>query len=77
MSEIKNAAIFRGVQIENALKNVTIVINKIHKKHFITDLDIVFPNEFQAITNSLLLTLRQTFSFHQSEVRLFFCKSVF
>ena len=35
------------------LKNVTFVINKIHKNKFITALDILFDHEFQGITNSL------------------------
>jgi len=39
--------------VDSDLKNVTSVINKIHKNKFITTLDILFDYEFQGITNSL------------------------
>ncbi len=51
--------------IENELQNVIGVINKIHKKNFITSLDLVPPNEFQGITNSLQATLEMIFDIEE------------
>ena len=53
MAEVKITKYLNSVTLDSDLKNVTSVINKIHKHKFITALDIMFDNEFQGITNSL------------------------
>jgi hypothetical protein len=47
------------------LKNVTVVINKLHKKDFITPLDMVMKDEFQGITNSLQASLEMIFDIEE------------
>jgi len=65
MSEIKDSGSSGQETIKDALKNVTNVINKLHKKNFITTLDIVIPNEFQGITNSLQASLEIIFDIEE------------
>lgn len=65
MSEIKDLGSAGPENIKEALKNVTNVINKLHKKNFITTLDIVIPNEFQGITNSLQASLEIIFDIEE------------
>ena len=61
MSAIRHPGSVKPEEIEEQLKNVITVINKIHKKDFITSLDLLPPNEFQGITNSLQATLEIIF----------------
>lgn len=65
MSEIKHPGSSDPENIKDALKNVTNVINKLHKKDFITALDIVLPNEFQGITNNLQISLEIIFDIEE------------
>lgn len=65
MSEIKHPGSCDPENIKEALKNVTAVINKLHKKDFITALDIVLPNEFQGITNNLQISLEIIFDIEE------------
>ena len=53
MAKVIKTRDLNRINIDSDLKNVTSVINKIHKHKFITALDILFDNEFQGITNSL------------------------
>lgn len=65
MSSIRNLGSSSQNGIQEALQNVIGVINKIHKKNFITSLDLVPPNEFQGITNSLQATLEMIFDIEE------------
>jgi hypothetical protein len=65
MSAIRHRGSVNASDIESQLKNVTNVINKIHKKHFITSLDMVMPHEFQGITNSLQGSLEIIFDIEE------------
>lgn len=65
MSAIRHLGSSKDEGIEKELQNVIGVINKIHKKHFITSLDLVPPNEFQGITNSLQATLEMIFDIEE------------
>ena len=65
ISEIKNSISADDESIHRDLKNVISVINKIHKKNFITDLDILFSNEFQGITNNFQSTLEIIFDIEE------------
>jgi hypothetical protein len=65
MSEIKDSGSSSAENIKDALRNVISVINKLHKKNFITTLDIVIPNEFQGITNSLQTSLEIIFDIEE------------
>ncbi len=65
MSAIRNPGSVKAAETENQLKNVITVINKIHKKHFITSLDMVMPGEFQGITNSLQGSLEMIFDIEE------------
>ena len=53
MAEVIQTKDINKDAVDSDLKNVTSVINKIHKNKFITTLDILFDYEFQGITNSL------------------------
>jgi hypothetical protein len=53
MAKVIKTRDLNRINIDSDLKNVTSVINKIHKHKFITALDILFDNEFQGITDSL------------------------
>lgn len=65
MSSVRNLGSSSQNEIKKELQNVIGVINKIHKKHFITSLDLVPPNEFQGITNSLQATLEMIFDIEE------------
>lgn len=66
MSEVKLLGkSYNESTIEADLKNVTSVINKIHKNDFITALDMVTHIEFQGITNSLQSSLEIMFDIEE------------
>lgn len=65
MSAVRNLGSSSHESIQKDLRNVIGVINKIHKKHFITSLDMVMVNEFQGITNSLQGTLEMIFDIEE------------
>jgi hypothetical protein len=65
MSAVKSAGSGNQEDIQNDLKSVIGVINKIHKNNFITSLDMVMINEFQGITNSLQATLEMIFDIEE------------
>ena len=65
MSAIKNLGSRSDEDIQKDLRNVIGVINKLHKKHFITSLDMVMTSEFQGITNSLQGTLEMIFDIEE------------
>lgn len=65
MSSVRNLGSSSHESIQKDLRNVIGVINKIHKKHFITSLDMVMANEFQGITNSLQGTLEMIFDIEE------------
>jgi hypothetical protein len=65
MSEIKYLGSNNKDGVKKELQNVIGVINKINKKHFITPLDLVLPNEFQGITNSLQGSLEILFDIEE------------
>ena len=65
MSAVRNLGSSTHDGIQKDLRNVIGVINKIHKKHFITNLDMVMTNEFQGITNSLQGTLEMIFDIEE------------
>jgi hypothetical protein len=65
ISAVRHLGSSKDEGIENELQNVIGVINKIHKKNFITSLDLVPPNEFQGITNSLQATLEMIFDIEE------------
>ena len=65
MSVVRNLGSSSHESIQKDLRNVIGVINKIHKKHFITSLDMVVANEFQGITNSLQGTLEMIFDIEE------------
>ncbi len=65
MSDIRYLGSNSKETVNKEMKNVIAVINKIHKKHFITPLDMVVPNEFQGITNSLQGSLEILFDIEE------------
>jgi hypothetical protein len=65
MSDIKYLGSNNQDGVKKELQNVIGVINKINKKHFITPLDLVLPNEFQGITNSLQGSLEILFDIEE------------
>ena len=65
MSDIKYLGSNNKDGVKKELQNVIGVINKINKKHFITPLDLVLPNEFQGITNSLQGSLEILFDIEE------------
>ncbi len=64
MSAIRDAGSSKE-STDKELKNVTTVINRIHKKDFITPLDMVMQNEFQGITNNLQGSLETIFDIEE------------
>ena len=64
MSAIRNSGSSKESEAKD-LKNVTTVINKIHKKDFITPLDMVMRDEFQGITNNLQGSLEMIFDIEE------------
>lgn len=65
MSAVRNLGSSKNDSIVNELKNVIEVINKIHKKNFITSLDLLPPDEFQGITSNLQQTLEIIFDIEE------------
>ena len=65
MSAIKHLDPRKNKGIGEELQNVIYVINKIHKKHFITSLELMPLNEFQGITDSLQGTLEMIFDIEE------------
>lgn len=65
MSEIRDPKLAADPVCQKNLKNVTAIINRIHKKDLITPLDIVVPGEFQGITNSLPGSLQMIFDIEE------------
>ena len=65
MSAVRHLGSSNGDGIERELQNVIGVINKIHKKNFITSIDLLPPNEFQGIANSLQSTLEMIFDIEE------------
>lgn len=65
MSAIRNPGSSGKSDTQKELKNVIGVINRLHKKHFITSLDMVMTNEFQGITNSLQGSLEMIFDIEE------------
>lgn len=64
MSAIRSPGSFPET-VNQDLKNVTAVINKLHKKDFITPLDMVMRDEFQGITNNLQGSLEMIFDIEE------------
>lgn len=65
MSAVRSLGTSTQASIQKELRNVINVINKIHKGHFITSLDMVMNLEFQGITNSLQGTLEMIFDIEE------------
>jgi hypothetical protein len=65
MSDIRYFGSNSKEAVSKELEKVMAIINKIHKKHFITSLDTVIPNEFQGITNSLQGSLEILFDIEE------------
>ncbi len=65
MSSVRSLGSSTSESIQKELRNVIGVINKIHKKHFITSLDMVMRTEFQGITNNLQGTLEIIFDIEE------------
>ncbi len=65
ISEVKNAFIFEDKILSTYLKNIITVINKIHKNDFITNLELMPPNEIQGISNNLQKSLEIIFDIEE------------
>lgn len=65
MADIKYAGSHNQDGVRKALQNLISIINKINKKYFITELDMVLPTEFQGITNSLQGSLEILFDIEE------------
>jgi len=65
MADVKLAGKSEKEVLHQNVKNVIGVINKLHKKNFITPLDIVVPGEFQGITNTLQGSLEMIFDIEE------------
>jgi hypothetical protein len=65
MSDIRYLGSNSQEVVRKELGSLIAVINKMHKKHFITSLDMVMPNEFQGITNSLQGSLEIIFDIEE------------
>jgi hypothetical protein len=65
MSAVRQMGSGKDVGIEKELQNVINVINKIHKKDFITSLDLLPPDEFQGITKNLQASLEMVFDIEE------------
>jgi hypothetical protein len=65
MSAVRHLGSSNEASITSDLQNVITVINKIHKASFISTLDLVPPNEFQGISNSLQKTLEIIFDIEE------------
>ncbi len=65
MAEVKQNSPVYSEALDQNLKKVAGVINKLHKKHFITQFDSVLKNEIQAITNDLQGSLEIIFDIEE------------
>ncbi|MFO0321925.1 MAG: hypothetical protein ACK504_05820 [Bacteroidota bacterium] len=65
MAEVKSLGSSAMGSIEKDLKNVTAVMNKIHKKHFITGFEVTDKLEFQAIISGLQAALEIIFDIEE------------
>lgn len=65
MADIKFAGSHNQNGVRKALQNLISIINKINKKYFITEFDMVLPTEFQGITNSLQGSLEILFDIEE------------
>lgn len=65
MSDVKKTGQTDQKLLENDLKNVIMVMNRVHKKDLITPLDMVMTDEFQGITNSLPQSLQLIFDIEE------------
>lgn len=65
MSEIRQPSQAADPNCQKALRNVTAIINKVHRADLITPLDIVVPGEFQGITNNLQGSLQMLFDIEE------------
>jgi len=65
MSDIKLAGKSGKDATQKELKILLSIINKLHKKHLITSLDMVIPGEFQGITNTLQGSLEMLFDIEE------------
>ena len=65
MSDVKFASRTSKESINQDLKNVISVINKLHKKDLITPLNMVMMDEFQGITNNLQGSLELIFDIEE------------
>ncbi len=65
ISEVKNTFIFEDKILSTYLKNIITVINKIHKNDFITNLELMPPNEIQGISNNLQKSLEIIFDIEE------------
>jgi hypothetical protein len=65
MADIKYVGSHKQDGVRKALQNLISIINKINKKYFITELDMVLPTEFQGITNSLQGSLEILFDIEE------------
>jgi hypothetical protein len=71
MAEVKITKDLNTETLDSDLKNVTSVINKIHKHKFITALDIMIDNEFQGITYSLIHAIELIFDIEEKNLHIF------
>lgn len=65
MSDVKKVPSTEQDKLAEDLKNVTGVINRLHKKSLITPFDLVMNDEFQGITNSLQASLEMIFDIEE------------
>jgi hypothetical protein len=65
MSAVRHLGSSKDAGIEKELQNVIGVINKIHKNSFISTLDLLPPNEFQGIADSLQSSLEMIFDIEE------------
>lgn len=63
MADVKHLGKTKNIAID--LKNVTSVINKLHKDDIITPLNLVFDDEFQGITNNLQGSIETIFDIEE------------
>lgn len=65
MSDVRKFGETTEKEVNNDLKNVTSIINKLHKKNLITPLDMVISDEFQGITNNLQGSIEMIFDIEE------------
>jgi len=65
ISQIKQMLKQHNADFEKDLKNIAAIINKIHKKHLISPLELVVEGEIQGITLSLQPTINMLFDIEE------------